>query len=134
MLFTINFSTCYRVCKQTAWILIRLSGWAGWSGSMLSQTHYVDLVMAWLISSFTFCLHLKQHSFRFVFISNKILEYVLINKQLSALKRQQFKVTFNKFHKKLNSDISLINWVLHRLQVLFWCPNNQNEFNWHKNR
>jgi hypothetical protein len=26
---------CYRVCKRTAWILIRLRGSAGWSGSML---------------------------------------------------------------------------------------------------
>jgi hypothetical protein len=35
MLFAISFSSCNRVCKRTAWILIRLSGWAGWSGSML---------------------------------------------------------------------------------------------------
>jgi hypothetical protein len=30
-----GFSTCYRVCKRTAWILIGLRGCAGWSGSML---------------------------------------------------------------------------------------------------
>jgi hypothetical protein len=30
-----SFFTCYRVCKRTAWILIRLRGCAGWSGSML---------------------------------------------------------------------------------------------------
>jgi hypothetical protein len=35
MMFTISFSTCYRVCKRTTWILIRLHGSAGWSGSML---------------------------------------------------------------------------------------------------
>jgi hypothetical protein len=35
MLFAISFFTCYRVCKRTAWILIRLRGCAGWSGSML---------------------------------------------------------------------------------------------------
>jgi hypothetical protein len=35
MLFAISFSTCYRVCKQTAWILIGLRRCAGWSGSML---------------------------------------------------------------------------------------------------
>jgi hypothetical protein len=36
MLFTISFSTCNRVgIKQKAWILIRLRGCAGWSGSML---------------------------------------------------------------------------------------------------
>jgi hypothetical protein len=32
ILFAISFSTCYRVCKRTAWSLIRLRGW---SGSML---------------------------------------------------------------------------------------------------
>jgi hypothetical protein len=32
MLFTISFSTCNRVCKRIAWILIRLRRW---SGSML---------------------------------------------------------------------------------------------------
>jgi hypothetical protein len=35
MLFTVSFSTCNRVGKRTAWILIRLRGCAGWSGSML---------------------------------------------------------------------------------------------------
>jgi hypothetical protein len=35
MLFAIRFFTCNRVCKRTAWILIRLRGCAGWSGSML---------------------------------------------------------------------------------------------------
>jgi hypothetical protein len=35
MLFAISFSTCYRICKRTAWILIRLRRYAGWSGSML---------------------------------------------------------------------------------------------------
>jgi hypothetical protein len=35
MLFAISFLTCYRICKRTAWILIRLRGCAGWSGSML---------------------------------------------------------------------------------------------------
>jgi hypothetical protein len=34
-MFAISFSTCYRVGKRTAWILIRLSGCAGKSGSML---------------------------------------------------------------------------------------------------
>jgi hypothetical protein len=43
------------------------------------------------------------------------------------------KVTLNKFHKKRKSDISLINWVSYRLQILFWCPDNQNEFNDHTN-
>jgi hypothetical protein len=33
--FYISFSTCYTVCKRTAWILIRLRECAGWSGSML---------------------------------------------------------------------------------------------------
>jgi hypothetical protein len=28
-------STCNRVCKRTAWILIRLRGCTGWSGFML---------------------------------------------------------------------------------------------------
>jgi hypothetical protein len=35
MLFAISFSTCNRVCQRTAWILIRLRGSAGRSGSML---------------------------------------------------------------------------------------------------
>jgi hypothetical protein len=35
MMFAISFSTCNRVCKRTAWILIRLRGCACWSGSML---------------------------------------------------------------------------------------------------
>jgi hypothetical protein len=35
MLFAISFSTCYTVCKRTAWILIRLRACACWSGSML---------------------------------------------------------------------------------------------------
>jgi hypothetical protein len=40
--FAISFSTCYRVCKRTAWILIRLRGcW--------SQTRYVGFVMTRLI-------------------------------------------------------------------------------------
>jgi hypothetical protein len=43
-----------------------------------------------------------------------------------------FKVTLNKFHKNRNSDISLINWVSYRLEILFWCPDNQNEFYKHK--
>jgi hypothetical protein len=30
-----QFSTCYRICKCTAWILIRLRGCADWSKSML---------------------------------------------------------------------------------------------------
>jgi hypothetical protein len=42
---TYLFSTCYRVCKRTAWILIRLRGCAGWSGSMLIATHYVGFVV-----------------------------------------------------------------------------------------
>jgi hypothetical protein len=35
MLFALTFSICYTVCKQTAWILIRLYRCTGWSGSML---------------------------------------------------------------------------------------------------
>jgi hypothetical protein len=35
MLFAISFSICNRVCKRTEWILVRLRGRAGWSGSML---------------------------------------------------------------------------------------------------
>jgi hypothetical protein len=35
MLFAVSFSTCIRVGKRTAWILIRLRGCAGLSGSML---------------------------------------------------------------------------------------------------
>jgi hypothetical protein len=35
MLFAISFSTKNRVGKRTAWILIRVRGCAGWSGSML---------------------------------------------------------------------------------------------------
>jgi hypothetical protein len=35
MLFAISFFTCYRVCKRTAWMPIRLRGCEGWSGSML---------------------------------------------------------------------------------------------------
>jgi hypothetical protein len=35
MLFAISLSTCNRVGKRTSWILIRLRGCAGWSGSML---------------------------------------------------------------------------------------------------
>jgi hypothetical protein len=41
MLFNISFSTWYRVCKRTAWILIRLRGCAGWSDPCWSQTHNV---------------------------------------------------------------------------------------------
>ncbi|XP_060607680.1 DNA repair protein complementing XP-A cells homolog [Ruditapes philippinarum] len=35
ILFAFSFSTCNRVCRRTAWILIRLRGCAGWSRSML---------------------------------------------------------------------------------------------------
>jgi hypothetical protein len=35
MLLATSFSTCYRVSKRTAWILIRLRRCAGWPGSML---------------------------------------------------------------------------------------------------
>jgi hypothetical protein len=44
ILFAISFSTCNRVCKRTAWILIRQLGGACWS-----QTHYVGFVMTRLI-------------------------------------------------------------------------------------
>jgi hypothetical protein len=59
---------------------------------------------------------------------------IVINYIQSKLKKKSFCVErILKLHlinsiKKLNSDIRLINWVLYRLQVLFWCPNNQNEF------
>jgi hypothetical protein len=43
------------------------------------------------------------------------------------------KAEFNKLHKNRNSDISLINRVSYQLQILFWCPENQNEFYKHKN-
>jgi hypothetical protein len=36
------------------------------------------------------------------------------------------------FIKNRNSDNSLINWGSNRHQILFWCPDNQNEFNKHK--
>jgi hypothetical protein len=46
MLFTISFSTCNRVDKRTVWILIRLRGCEGWSGSMLvANPLYVAFVM-----------------------------------------------------------------------------------------
>jgi hypothetical protein len=53
MLFAISFSTCNRVCKLTAWILIRPWGCAGWSGSML-----VANALSW------FC-HGGAHIYRF---------------------------------------------------------------------
>jgi hypothetical protein len=34
-MFAISFSTCNRLGKRTEWILIRLRGCAGWSGSMV---------------------------------------------------------------------------------------------------
>jgi hypothetical protein len=41
-----SFSTCYRVCKRTAWILIRLRGCAGCGlDPCWSQTHYVGFVV-----------------------------------------------------------------------------------------
>jgi hypothetical protein len=49
MLFGISFSTCNRVGKQTAWILIRLRRCAGCVQAGLdpcwSQMHYVGFVM-----------------------------------------------------------------------------------------
>jgi hypothetical protein len=42
MLFAISFSTCNRVYKRTAWILIRLRGCAGWSGCKRTM-----LVLSW---------------------------------------------------------------------------------------
>jgi hypothetical protein len=54
MLFAISFSTCYRVGKRTAWILIRLRGCAGWSGSML-----VANALCW------FCHDVAQICFKF---------------------------------------------------------------------
>jgi hypothetical protein len=45
MLFAISFSTCKRVGKRTAWILVRLRGCAGWSGSML-----VTKTLCWVCS------------------------------------------------------------------------------------
>jgi CMP-N-acetylneuraminic acid synthetase len=38
------------------------------------------------------------------------------------------KAAFNKYHKNQNNDISLIKRVSYQLQILFWCPDNQNEF------
>jgi hypothetical protein len=47
-------------------------------------------------------------------------------------KNTSFKVTFNKFHKNRNSNISLINWVLYRHQMFLFflfffcvCPDKQ---------
>jgi hypothetical protein len=45
----LSFSTCNRVGKQTPWILIRLQGCAGWSGSMLVANYYVGFVVMRLI-------------------------------------------------------------------------------------
>jgi hypothetical protein len=49
-LFAISFSTCYRVCKRTARILIRLRGCAAGLDPCWSQMHYVGFVMTRLIS------------------------------------------------------------------------------------
>jgi hypothetical protein len=57
----------------------------------------------------------------------------LLDNLVFHCKTMYIKVTLNKFHKKRNSDISLINWVSYRLQILFWCLDNQNEFNEHTN-
>jgi hypothetical protein len=73
MLFAISFSTCYRVCKRTAWILIRLRGCVGWSGSMLvanplcwfcrDAAHFLFKLVTELIKSqFKFCRR-KKNSF-----------------------------------------------------------------------
>jgi hypothetical protein len=46
MLFVISFSTCYRVCKRTAWILIRLHmHMQAGLDPCWSQTQYVGFVM-----------------------------------------------------------------------------------------
>jgi hypothetical protein len=48
MLFAISFSTCYRVCKRTAWILIRL------------HDSYTSLNLSWntkLLTLLQFCMY-----------------------------------------------------------------------------
>jgi hypothetical protein len=72
--------------------------------------------------------------FRYVYIYIHLYHIIFERVFVINIISKMIKSTFNKFHKKLNSDISLINWVLYRLQVLFWCPNNQNEFYKHANR
>jgi hypothetical protein len=62
MLFAIIFSTCKRVGKRTAWILIRLRWCAGWSGSML-----VVNALCW------FCRDVAQ--LMFVFIPTLLRSY-----------------------------------------------------------
>jgi hypothetical protein len=76
MLFAISFSTCYRVCKRTAWILIRLRGCAGWSGSIL-----VANPLCWFCrdAAHLFCKHL------FVYVSVKIQTMILLKSVSSRI-------------------------------------------------
>jgi hypothetical protein len=58
MLFAVSFSTCYMVCKGTAWILIGLRGYAGWSGSML-----VANALCWFWFYYYYCIKIKHNEF-----------------------------------------------------------------------
>jgi hypothetical protein len=59
MLFAISVSTCYRVCKRTAWILIRLREAQAGLDPCWSQTHYVGFVIGRLIYSIVI-KHIKK--------------------------------------------------------------------------
>jgi hypothetical protein len=75
MLFDISFSTCYRLCKQTAWILIRLNGCAGWSGSILvaNQLGWFCRDAAYLWSIFVYpCQCQKYHFLRLWIFKNNL--------------------------------------------------------------
>jgi hypothetical protein len=82
ILFAINLSTCYRVCKRTAWILI------GWSGSMLvanplcwfcRDAAHITTQMLWCsLANISKIIQVKKatHCFKISFLSS-IYKHIL---------------------------------------------------------
>jgi hypothetical protein len=128
MLFAFSFSTCNRVCKRTAWILIRLRGCAGWSGFMpvtkalrwfcrdaahLYQLSFCSSLCHFVISAIDYnrhwCFITKYHIITWyieVWDVIKSLIYICIN-----LKRCW--IVMNIMHGNFSAiDITLPTWII----------------------
>jgi hypothetical protein len=101
MLFAFSFPTCNRVCRLTAWILIRLRECAGWSGSML-----VANPLCWFcrdVAQFFFCLSCVVFVFFVVFFPSSegivifsfVKVFVIFYKRLHNLLKHWFKQSFS---------------------------------------
>jgi hypothetical protein len=80
MLFAISFSTCYRVCKRTARIVIRLRRCAGWS-----QTHYVGFVIARLKYFYLLKSKTLYSIYLHLYFSERFADDIIARMNLTAL-------------------------------------------------